>query len=488
MKTTIHFKLTIILILAVIPLFYLNGYFLIHNANSQLKEELRQQAIDEEISTASIISHERFLHNFNNLITIAAIIILIIIASILYAKFTRPISELNKGITRLLAGDFNYTIPIKTTDELGNLVKNFNLMVEHLKQRFEEQSALYEVTQGLTAITELDQLLNKILETAIKLLNAENGSIMLIDQKTKNLTIKAAKGLDINIIKSTQRKIGEGISGWVARENTPLIISAKSENALPVSFIKKENIKNAICVPLDINDKVIGILNISNKQDAENFNWDHLNLLSSFASDVAINIENARVYHKIHRDFLNTIFALAEAIDARTPDMHGHSEKVTTDALKIATKLNFNAQKLEELQISAILHDIGKIGISDKILFKSDKLTPAEYAIIKTHPEQGIKMLARASLSEKIIDSVLHHHERYDGLGYPKRLAGTNIPLFSRIIAIADSFIAMTSKRPYNKTLNTEEALEEIVHSSGTQFDPHLVRVYYDIKINEDIL
>jgi len=180
--------------------------------------------------------------------------------------------------------------------------------------------------------------------------------------------------------------------------------------------------------------------------------------------------------------FYKTIKSIANALDAKDKYTHGHSLRVTLYSLALAKALNLNDELLEEIETTGLLHDIGKIAIPEKILLKPGKLTDEEYEIIKTHPELGTKLVGGIDKLKLISNWLKHHHERYDGKGYPEGLAGEDIPILSRIIAIADTYDAMTSSRAYRSALLHQDAIDEIKRCSGTQFDSELVKLFVSIS------
>ena len=180
--------------------------------------------------------------------------------------------------------------------------------------------------------------------------------------------------------------------------------------------------------------------------------------------------------------FYKTIKSIAHALDAKDKYTHGHSMRVTLYSLALAKTLNLNDELLEEIETTGLLHDIGKIAIPEKILLKPGKLTAEEYEIIKTHPELGTKLVGGINKLKLISKWLKHHHERYDGKGYPEGLAGEDIPISSRIIAIADTYDAMTSSRAYRSALLHKDAIDEIKRCSGTQFDSELVKLFVSIS------
>jgi len=176
--------------------------------------------------------------------------------------------------------------------------------------------------------------------------------------------------------------------------------------------------------------------------------------------------------------YFEMVMALSNALDARDRYTAGHSRRVMEYAAGIAKHLELPKNDIDNLKISALLHDIGKVGVPDAVLHKQSKMSDKEFAVIKKHPEVGANILETIGAFKDLVPIVYHHHERYDGLGYPRGIYGEQIPLHSRIISIADSFDAMTSTRPYRKALNVDAALLEIELNTGKQFDPSISNVF----------
>ena len=201
--------------------------------------------------------------------------------------------------------------------------------------------------------------------------------------------------------------------------------------------------------------------------------------LMRYADDlrVAFQAERAR-RQEIQLAYLETIRMLAAAVEARDPYTGGHLERVTHYALAIARSLGWTGERITEAEMGAILHDIGKIGIHDAILRKAGPLTDEEWVHMRSHPVIGTQILRGISFLEPVIPYVRHHHERWDGKGYPDGLAGENIPIGGRLIAVADAFDAMTSSRPYRPALPVDAALAELRSSTGRQLDPRIVEAF----------
>ena len=188
---------------------------------------------------------------------------------------------------------------------------------------------------------------------------------------------------------------------------------------------------------------------------------------------------------ELERAYLDTIGILRQTVEAKDPYTRGHSDRVSEYSVLIGKKLGLDEKTLHILKIGGLFHDIGKIGIPDSILLKESKLSDEEYSQIKNHPMIGVHMLGDAAIFTDILPIVKHHHERYDGRGYPSQLVGEDIPYVARIAAVADTFDAMTSKRSYRDSLPIDVVRAEIERCSGTQFDPNIAKVFLDIMDND---
>ena len=191
------------------------------------------------------------------------------------------------------------------------------------------------------------------------------------------------------------------------------------------------------------------------------------------------------LYTKMRKVYLDTIRALAAAIDAKDPYTKGHSERVAETSVALAQELNLSDRDIEDIEYTALLHDIGKIGIADKILGKKGSLTNQEYEKIKEHTIMGANIIEPVDFLKNSYEAIYHHHERYDGKGYPDGVKSKDIPLFSRIIAVADAYDAMNSDRPYRKKLNKDKILKELTDQSGKQFDPEVVEALISVLDRE---
>jgi len=351
----------------------------------------------------------------------------------------------------------------------------------NLQKKIDRLETLIHTSMLFSSILDIDDLLDIVLRKAEEVMDAEASSVFRIDEKTNELYFVIARGTKGKEAKEIRVPVGKGIVGWTAQHGKPLLVADVSKDPRWFKGVDKKSkfvTRSIIAVPLISKGKVIGVAEVLNRRGNKKFNKTDLELFESLGHQIAIAIENASLYKELDELFLSSIRAIVEAVDAKDPYTHGHSARVVKYSLMIGEALDFDKERLKKLEISAILHDVGKIGIPDRILGKQGKLTLEEYNYMKRHPELGSSIIEPIAELKELIPNILHHHERYDGEGYPKRLRGRKIPLFARIICIADSFDAMTTDRPYRKRKTVKTAMHELTDNSGTQFDTKLVSVF----------
>ncbi|MBI4633024.1 MAG: HD domain-containing protein [Deltaproteobacteria bacterium] len=240
-----------------------------------------------------------------------------------------------------------------------------------------------------------------------------------------------------------------------------------------------------LAVTIQHGDNAYGWLGLVSFNMEEIFRRSELRLLISIAEQMGFVMKNSALFNELGQFVIDVVRSLVHTIEAKDVYTRGHSERVNQFSMLMAEQMNLSNEEKKFLHWASTLHDIGKIGIPEAILNKPASLSDDEYAAIKSHPETGFAILKPLRPLADSLPGILHHHERYDGTGYPKRLKGNQIPLIARIIAVADTFDAITSDRAYRKTRSTEEALAIITDVAGTQLDPELVSVFKDIPLKE---
>lgn len=251
-----------------------------------------------------------------------------------------------------------------------------------------------------------------------------------------------------------------------------LLLTGHKDLAPPLETIKRLDIQG-YCEKSDKFDQLLLLIESGIKS------IEQMNTIRSI--NMALEYKN----EELEKAYLDTIGILRQTVEAKDPYTRGHSDRVSEFSVLIGKKMGLDEATLHTLKIGGLFHDIGKIGIPDSILLKESKLNDDEYSQIKNHPTIGAHILGDAKVFKDILPMVKHHHERFDGRGYPSGLAGTDIPLIARIAAVADTFDAMTSKRTYRNSLPLDFVKEEIKKCSGTQFDPEIAGIFLDILNND---
>jgi len=345
-------------------------------------------------------------------------------------------------------------------------------------------------TTRLHALMELAALINSSLDPAEvrrmaveevpRCMGSDAASLLLLDEATGELYFEAVSGEKGPDLKEIRLKPGEGIAGWVARKGGAVIVDdVKTDHRFAADIDRHTgyDTRNMIVAPVATKDRVWGVLQVLNKHQGS-FNDDDLELVQALADQVAVAIENASIYQEMRLTFLGVTTALAEALEKRDPYTAGHTRRVHEYSIVIAQRLGMHPDDMDTLRLAAIMHDIGKIGVSDKVLLKPGRLDETEFCEMSRHPEAGVEIIQHLPQLADVIPGVLYHHEQYDGSGYPHQRRAEEIPLHARIIGVADAFDAMTSDRPYRKALSFEQAFEELRRCAGQQFDPRLVALF----------
>jgi HD-GYP domain-containing protein (c-di-GMP phosphodiesterase class II) len=360
-----------------------------------------------------------------------------------------------------------------------------------LDQWLDKFNRLGEKAQRLALLSQLSQILNSTLdykeirrramEAATRLMKAEAGSLLLMNEEKSQLYFEVALGNREEDMKTISLNFGEGIAGWVAQHGKPLIVNSPERDRRFFKGVDERTefkTRNIICVPVRVKEKIVGVLEAVNKQDRGKFNKEDLSLLTSLADQVAVALDNSRLYQELEEMFFQMADSFADAIEKRDPYTGGHTRRVTLYSEAIAKYLPLEPLERKWLKITSVLHDIGKIGIEDYILKKPDRLNPEEFEVIKRHSEIGAKIVEHIRQLKEIIPGVKYHHEQVDGKGYPDGLMGEDIPRLARIVAVADTYDALTTDRPYRKAMGREAAVEEMKRCSGTQLDKEVVKAF----------
>jgi HD-GYP domain-containing protein (c-di-GMP phosphodiesterase class II) len=353
---------------------------------------------------------------------------------------------------------------------------------DDLERRLQEYETLLEIGVELASTLELDRVLHLALDKVEQFCRAETSSIWELDELRGELFFRVVRGRVAPTIRDLRVPLGEGIVGEVARSGRAEVVEDVTADPrwrgdATAGFVTR----SLLSVPLVARGRVVGVLQVLNSTEREAFSADDLRRMELLAGPLANAIENARLYEVQRQTFLQTVTALAEAVERRDPYTGGHVRRVVDYSLAIGRRLALGDEELEELRLAAVLHDIGKIATPDRVLSKPSPLDDEETRLMRRHPVDGADLVLPIAQLRALLGGIRHHHERTDGQGYPDGLCGDEIPPLARIIAVADSFDAMTTDRPYRKGRAAATALDEIEREAGRQFCPRVVVAFRSV-------
>lgn len=401
-------------------------------------------------------------------------------------------------------GAYDYVLKPFSISEIklavSNALERYRLSRENARLR--DLTGLFNISETIATIHNEKQLLKYVLEAALERVGAERGSLMLTTPDGKSLELAASIGLPAEMAHSSVAMKGS-ISGWVAENMRPLHIEDIRTN--PDIEMKSHRFDDAsfISVPLERkvspdkwnrsrrangDHRVLAVLNVNKKRNGAVFTEGDLKVLSIMANHASAALENVRLMKDVEQAHLSTLQSMALALEAKDPYTHGHSERVRNYSVMAAIKLGMAQEDVETLRLGSMLHDVGKIGVSDAILNKVEPLTSEEWEQIKRHPVIGYEVLEPVGfLTEAHLDLVRSHHERLDGSGYPDGLKGDEIDDRIRVIAVADTYDAMSGDRAYRKGLSPEMIVKELKRCSGDLLDGRVTQLFIDLMDSGEI-
>jgi putative nucleotidyltransferase with HDIG domain len=414
-----------------------------------------------------------------------AIVGLWALGAIVARRVSRPIVALTESARHVAQGDYTYKVPTTGSNEIAQLGDTFNDMTDSLLERNEsltkkvlELATLYEMSRLLGGTLELEPLLDSVLDSALRIFDVESGYVILREKEQGTLRIVAWRGADTE--HPDDAELRSSISEWVVREGRPLIFNPTRGEHEPVRVDAVTGATTALCVPLVSNEGPIGAITVGSKDRSVRFGSDDVRLLSTVANHATIAIGNIELFSSLQEAYLATVRSLAAAVDAKDSYTRGHSDKVAVYAMAIAEHMDLSSDQLRTLEMAAYLHDIGKIGVRESILLKPGKLDSEEMGQMRHHPLIGASILKPVVFPWPVAPIIRHHHERWDGAGYPAGLKGEEIPLLARILTVADAYEAMTADRPYRMGRSRQDAVAELQRCSGTHFDPRVVEAFVE--------
>ena len=351
---------------------------------------------------------------------------------------------------------------------------------KELLQKVEEVNTLNRVMEDFAATDSSYGIFNKVVDLGVEELKADKVFFHIFNEQDKSLVLVAKSSSefeDESVTRSYGKDLAEGVKDYIidtlTSDQKPCLVSDSKNNQ-----VLGNPIRSFMVVPLKIRDKIFGVASALIFQENRFFDEKDIYYMNFITQKAASAIENIALYENIYENLFSTLFAFVTALEVRDLYTRKHSTRVAKYAHMIAGEMGCSEEELDVINFAGSLHDIGKIGIRDDILLKPGPLTDEEYEKIKEHPVIGADIISKLGLWDREMEIIRHHHERYDGRGYPDGLAGEDIPKLARIMSVADCYDAMASDRAYRKKMDKESVLKIIRKNSGTQFDPKAVEAF----------
>jgi hypothetical protein len=350
----------------------------------------------------------------------------------------------------------------------------------------ENKAAIEELlanTKGILESLDLGSLLSRLAEALASLLEIDALSLKLRDVTEEILLVKTAGGFKREMVYGSRIMSASSFSRSAMESSRPLLIEdidGETRFSFP-SYVKREGFRSLVAVPLISGTRQTGLVTVYLRKKSP-VSSQVLAIISIVASVTAAAVENSQLVHRLETSYFSTVEALAAAIEAKDPYTRGHSKRVTQFAILLAERFGVSDVEIRNLRYGATLHDIGKIGVSGKILNKKGRLTTEEFEAIKQHPGIGENIIGPVDFLQGARPIVRSHHERFDGSGYPDGLREEEIPFLARVAAVVDFFDALTSDRPYRKAYSIDQTLHIISEGIGREFDPVVAREFLEIS------
>jgi putative nucleotidyltransferase with HDIG domain len=421
------------------------------------------------------------------LIIALTFVIVLFLSTVQIRRHFVPLELLQKGTQRISRGDFRTSIRVESGDEFEDLARSFNTMAVRIDEQFKTLRTMEEIDRAILSEFDFEKIIETFVGHISHVCPCETAGITFryLNSDERWMTYYHETGSDG--FKCNLEVFNLDREDLVFQDKPSGLVHVDSEH-LPeyLTPLVKLGMKTFLVLPMLIKNQLMAFAFLG-KHTGDFDNTDLLLRARQISDQVAVAFSNAYLIKELNLMNWGTLTALARVVDAKSPWTAGHSERVSAMAFRIGEAMGLDANQLDMISKAGMLHDIGKVSTPRSILDKKGKLTSEEFEIIRKHPGNGARILEPIIPYSGMVPIVLQHHERFDGKGYPGKLMGSDITIGARIMAVADSFDAMTSDRPYRAGRSVREVLEEIDHQSGRQFDPEVVRAFLKVMGTDDL-
>ena len=420
--------------------------------------------------------------NLYFLLIVGGVLVLVLLsASIMIRKNLVPIELLMEGVHQIGQNRFSHRVQVSSRDEFEKLAQAFNHMSAQLEKQFHRLSLRSELDRTILSLLDTEKIILAFLERIHEFVPCRTSAIALLEDKTTRSGITYLRGdadlatltLPCRLTEDEERQLLAHNSGW-------LIMERESPHAGFLNPLQVDGVTKFIIFPIWVQQRIFAIMAFGVPKSTV-YEADDLQQARQLANQLAIAFSNANLISELKALNMGTLNALARTVDAKSSWTAGHSARVMQTSLAIGQAMGLSTEAMEDLHRAALLHDIGKIGVPVQILDKESALTPHEHEIIQTHLSIGARILSPIKAYEQLLPIIHQHHERFDGKGYPLGLRGNEIHPAARILAVADTYDALVSDRPYRRGMIHDRAVDVIKGLAGSQLDPDVVETFVRI-------
>ncbi len=427
------------------------------------------------------------------LISSLTLAVVFFLANVQIRWTTRPVEKLEEATRRVAQGEFATRVTIDTNDEFAALAGSFNEMGRQLEKHFETLAALTEIDRAVLSVLDQGTIVSTVLKKMRRLIACDEAAIALFDADSDGRLPRAtvfvgSAAAEMPLAVATPFLTGGDVVELLRNRDHLWLDGARdSRPYLAVEHFRDAGLEHFLALPMIRDETVVGVL-LLGYLELPDQRPDELATARQLADQVAVALSNAQLVNELNELSRGTLTALARAVDAKSQWTFGHSERVAELSVRLARELGLSETEVERAYRGGLLHDIGKIGVPRSILDKPGALTDEEMVQVRAHTEIGARILEPIQAFDQIVPIVLHHHERFDGTGYPQGLSGERIPLLARVAAIPDVFDALQSGRPYRAAMGEDKVRRIIREGAGTQFDPEMARIFLEMMEGERVL